>query len=66
MCRQHCKGCTRENIIFDQTGEVGEFLDQGYRTDNAISDTVRAMDIIFYSCRFYGYRRSNEKKHAVF
>jgi predicted nucleotidyltransferase len=48
MCRQHCKGCTRENIIFDRTGEVGKFLDNGYRTDNVIPDTVRAMDTYWF------------------
>ncbi|HWT75259.1 MAG TPA: aminoglycoside 6-adenylyltransferase [Mobilitalea sp.] len=44
MCKQHLKDCTRENIIFDRTGEVGELLDKGYRTDNNIPDVVRAMD----------------------
>ncbi|MBA9086626.1 hypothetical protein FHR92_003106 [Fontibacillus solani] len=44
MCRQHCKGCTRDDIIFDRTGEIAEFLDRGYRTDNYIPDPVRAID----------------------
>lgn len=48
MCRQHCKGCTRDNLIFDRNGEVGEFLDRGYRTDNNIPDTVRAMDTYWF------------------
>lgn len=48
MCRQHCKGCTRDNIIFDRTGEVAEFLDKGYRTDNHIPDAVRAMDTYWF------------------
>lgn len=48
MCRQHCKGCTRDNIIFDRSGEVAEFLDRGYRTDNDIPDAVRAMDTYWF------------------
>ncbi|WP_410768874.1 aminoglycoside 6-adenylyltransferase [Fontibacillus sp. BL9] len=44
MCRQHCKGCTRDHIIFDRIGEVAAFLEQGYRTDNYIPDPIRAMD----------------------
>ncbi|MEK4062516.1 MULTISPECIES: aminoglycoside 6-adenylyltransferase [Paenibacillus] len=44
MCRQHCKGCTRDQLIFDRAGETAAFLDQGYRTDNNLPDTVRAMD----------------------
>ena len=48
MCRQHCKGCTKDNIIFDRTGEVAEFLDRGYRTDNYIPDPVRAMDTYWF------------------
>lgn len=48
MCRQHCKGCTRDNIIFDRIGEVAEFLDRGYRTDNGIPDTVRAIDTYWF------------------
>ena len=44
MCRQHSKGCTREHIFFDRTGETAAYLDKGYRTDNDIPDTVRAMD----------------------
>lgn len=44
MCRHHCKGCTRDQLIFDRTGETAAFLDQGYRTDNNLPDTVRAMD----------------------
>lgn len=48
MCRQHCKGCTRDNIIFDRDGEVAEFLDKGYRTDNHFPDPVRAMDTYWF------------------
>lgn len=44
MCRQHCKGCTRDNIIFDRDGEVAALLDKGYSTEHAIPDPVRAMD----------------------
>lgn len=48
MCRQHCKGCTRDNIIFDRTGEIEEFLGRGYRTDNDIPDTMRAIDTYWF------------------
>ena len=44
MCRQHLKGCTRKNIIFDRSGEVGELLDLGYRTENITPDLIRAID----------------------
>ncbi|OOM75077.1 hypothetical protein CLPUN_35140 [Clostridium puniceum] len=48
MCRQHLKGCTSNNIIFDRTGEVAELLDKGFRTDNYIPDPVRAMDTYWF------------------
>lgn len=48
MCKQHCKGCTGDHIIFDRTGEVSEFLSRGYRTDNYIPDPVRAMDTYWF------------------
>lgn len=47
-CRQHLKGCTRENIFFDRTGEVGDLLDRGLRTDNYIPGTTRAMDTYWF------------------
>lgn len=48
MCKQHLKGCTSENIIFDRTGEVSELLGQGLSTDNYIPDTIRAMDTYWF------------------
>ncbi|WP_079422118.1 aminoglycoside 6-adenylyltransferase [Clostridium oryzae] len=48
MCRQHLKGCTRKNIIFDTTGEVGKLLDRGLRTDDYIPDLVRTMDTYWF------------------
>ncbi len=48
MCRQHLKGCTRDNIIFDRTGEVAKILEKGLRTDNDIPDTIRAMDTYWF------------------
>lgn len=48
MCRQHLKGCTRANIIFDRDGEVGDLLDRGLRTDNFIPDTLRAIDTYWF------------------
>ncbi|WP_099205939.1 aminoglycoside 6-adenylyltransferase [Scatolibacter rhodanostii] len=48
MCRQHCKGCTKDHIIFDCSGEVEAFLSQGYRTDNTIPDTMRAIDTFWF------------------
>lgn len=48
MCRQHCKGCTEEHLIFDRTGEAAAFLAKGYRTDNNIPDAVRAMDTYWF------------------
>ena len=48
MCRQHLKGCTRKNIIFDRAGEVAELLDKGLRTDNYIPDIIRCMDTYWF------------------
>lgn len=48
MCRQHLKSFTRENIIFDRTGEVAALLDIGYRTDNDLPDTLRAIDTYWF------------------
>lgn len=48
MCKQHLKGCTRNNIIFDRNGEVGKLIDRGLRTDNFIPDTVRAIDTYWF------------------
>jgi hypothetical protein len=48
FCRQHLKGCTRNNLIFDRTGETGILLDKGYRTDNNIPDIIRAMDTYWF------------------
>jgi len=48
FCRQHLKGCTRKNIIFDRTGEVGILLDKGLRTDNQLPDIMRAMDTYWF------------------
>ena len=48
FCRQHLKGCTRDNIIFDRTGEVGILLDKGLTTDNNIPDPVRCMDTYWF------------------
>ncbi|GKX66748.1 aminoglycoside 6-adenylyltransferase [Inconstantimicrobium mannanitabidum] len=48
MCREHCKGCTNDNIIFDRTGEVAEFLAKGYTTDNYRPDPIRAMDTYWF------------------
>ncbi len=48
MCRQHCKGCTTDHIIFDRIGEVAAFLDMGYRTDNDRPDVVRAIDTFWF------------------
>lgn len=48
FCRQHMKGCTRQNIFFDRTGEVGILLDKGLRTDNVLPDAVRCMDTYWF------------------
>lgn len=48
FCRQHLKGCSRQNIIFDRTGEVAILLDKGLRTDNFIPDALRAMDTYWF------------------
>lgn len=47
-CRQHLKGCTRENIFFDATGEVGTLLDRGLRTDNPAYDPARCFDTYWF------------------
>jgi hypothetical protein len=48
MCKLHCKGCTRENIIFDRAGEVTLLLDKGYSAENHIPNTVRAIDTYWF------------------
>ena len=48
MCRQHLKGCTKDDIIFDRTGEVENLLSIGLRTDNYIPDIIRAMDTYWF------------------
>ncbi len=48
FCRQHLKGCTRGNIIFDRTGEAGILLDKGLTTDNNSPDPVRCMDTYWF------------------
>ncbi|AGF56134.1 hypothetical protein B0P06_005606 [Clostridium saccharoperbutylacetonicum] len=48
MCRQHLKGCTSDNIIFDRTGEVTKLLGKGLTTDNYLPDPVRAMDTYWF------------------
>ncbi len=48
FCRQHLKGCSRKNLIFDRTGEVGILLDKGLRTDSCLPDIKRAMDTYWF------------------
>lgn len=48
MCRQHCKGCSTDNIIFDRIGDTVNFLNKGYTTDNYIPDTIRAIDTYWF------------------
>jgi hypothetical protein len=48
FCRQHLKGCTRENIIFDRDGEVNALLDRGLRAEQGVPDPVRCMDTYWF------------------
>ena len=48
MCRQHLKGCSRKDIIFDRTGEVANLLDKGLRTENYIPNIIRTMDTYWF------------------
>ena len=48
MCKLHSKGCTKENIIFDRTGETAMFLDKKYSIDNYLPDTLRAIDTYWF------------------
>jgi predicted nucleotidyltransferase len=47
-CRQHLKGCTRDNIIYDTDGRVGELLDKGLRTYNFNPDPLRCFDTYWF------------------
>lgn len=47
-CRQHLKGCTRENIFFDSTGEVGVLLERGLRTDNPAYNPERCFETYWF------------------
>ena len=48
MCRFHRKGCTRENIIFDRTGETAALLDKDCDIGNHYPDTVRCIDTYWF------------------
>lgn len=48
MSRLHSKGCTRDHIIFDKTGEVAEFLDKGFQTEKEVYDPIRIMDTYWF------------------
>ena len=47
-CRQHLKGCSRDNIIYDRTGDVAALLDKGLRTENYIPDPRRCFDTYWF------------------
>jgi hypothetical protein len=47
-CRQHLKGCTRENLIFDRDGETGALLDRGLRTDNYLPNPERCFETYWF------------------
>jgi predicted nucleotidyltransferase len=47
-CRQHLKGCTRANLIFDRSGETGALLDRGLRTDDGRPDARRAVETYWF------------------
>jgi len=60
-CRQHCKGCTVNNIFFDRTGETAAFLDKGYTTDNHIPDTLRTIETYwFHAMMLVKYFKRND------
>lgn len=48
MCRQHLKGCTMENLIFDRKGDTVKLLDKGLRTECGKPDIKRAMDTYWF------------------
>lgn len=48
MCREHCKNCTKENIIFDRTGEIEQFLSCGYETVYERPDLARIIDTYWF------------------
>ncbi|KAB8143089.1 adenylyltransferase [Chloroflexia bacterium SDU3-3] len=47
-CRQHLKGCTREHIIYDASGDVAALLDRGLRTESALPDPQRCFDTYWF------------------
>lgn len=47
-CKQHLKGCTRDNIIYDTNGDVGLLLDKGLRTDNYLPDPLRCFETYWF------------------
>jgi predicted nucleotidyltransferase len=47
-CRQHLKSATRDNLVFDRDGRVGELLDRGLRTDDDRPDPQRCFDTYWF------------------
>jgi predicted nucleotidyltransferase len=61
MCKLHCKGCSKKDIIFDRTGETAVFLEKGYTVDNYIPDTIRAIDTYwFHAMMIVKYFKRND------
>ena len=48
MCKLHCQGCTRKDIIFDRNGETAAFLDNGYKVEKYTPDLARIMDTYWF------------------
>jgi predicted nucleotidyltransferase len=48
MSKLHSKGCTREHIIFDKTGEVAEFLDKDNQIEKEVYNSIRIMDTYWF------------------
>lgn len=47
-CRQHLKGCTRANLVFDSDGRTGALLDLGLTTDAYDPDPRRCFDTYWF------------------
>jgi predicted nucleotidyltransferase len=47
-CRQHLKGCTRKNLVFDADGRTGALLDMGLTTDAYAPDPRRCFETYWF------------------
>jgi predicted nucleotidyltransferase len=48
LCKMHCQGCAKKDIIFDRTGETKKILENGYRIENYMPNLTRIIDTYWF------------------